>query len=91
MCQVFRSHLGHDKRKIRNNEFKVKCICHTFIESVNYLANESKAARNVVMIITSTIKEKKNRERKSPNTRAEPPSLHNKRLVSLCVRVDFYF
>lgn len=58
VCQVFRSHLGHDKRKVLTNEFKVKSTCHPNSVSLNYLANGSKAARNVVMIIISTIKEK---------------------------------
>jgi hypothetical protein len=85
VCQVFRSHLGHDKRKVLTNEFKVKSTCHPNSASLNYLANGSKAARNVVMIIISTIKEKipEKRKKKSRHTSAEPPSLHNKSLVCL--------
>jgi hypothetical protein len=85
VCQVFRSHLGHDKRKVLTNEFKVKSTCHPNSASLNYLANGSKAARNVVMIIISTIKEKipEKKKRKSPDTRV--PSLLVYTTKALCV------
>ncbi len=59
--------------------------------SLNYLANGSKAARNVVKIIISTIKEENLyyswKKKEKVRTRAEPPSLHNKRLVCVFVCV----